>query len=286
MKGRDCTAANYSVAIEVTKPARDVFNHLINDVSKFWPEEFEGKSAQLNDEFVFRSGDSHYSKNRVVELVPNKKLVWLVTESIRKTDNFEWTGTRMIFDLTNKGDGTLLKFTYDGLTLESEYDRLVQVCDMVIKENLNNLLTDGNKNYKAVIELAKSPEFVFNCLKEVSKWWNREDFEGDSSKPDDEFVICHPGRHYSKQKLIEVVPNEKVVWLVTDSKLDWLEKDQNEWTNTKMIFEITTRGDLTVLHFTHEGLVPQKECYEMCERGWNMVIKERLFSFITLGKTI
>ena len=100
MTNKNYLKTNYTVAIELEKPPDNVFNHLINDVSKFWPEEFEGESAKLNDEFIFRSGDSHYSKNKVLELVPGKKLVWLVTESIRKTDNFEWTGTKMIFELT------------------------------------------------------------------------------------------------------------------------------------------------------------------------------------------
>jgi Activator of Hsp90 ATPase homolog 1-like protein len=77
-----------------------------------------------------------------------------------------------------------------------------------------------------------------------------------------------------------------VVWLVTDSELHWLEKDKQEWTNTKMVFDITAAGDKTLLHFTHEGLVPEKECYARCEQGWNMVIRERLFEFITEGKEI
>ena len=135
--------AKYTVAIEVARSPHDVFNHIINDVSKFWPEEFEGASTKLNDEFVFTSGASHYSKNKVVELVPDKKVVWLVTESIRKTDNFDWTGTKMIFELTPKGNHTLLQFIYDGFILENEYDRLVWVCDMVIKEKLYNFLTDA-----------------------------------------------------------------------------------------------------------------------------------------------
>lgn len=143
MTTKKYTSAIYTVAIEVAKSPDDVFNHIINDVSKYWPEEFEGESAKLNDEFVFRSGDPHYSKNKVVELVPNKKVVWLVTDSIRKTDNFDWTGTKMIFELTPKDGNTLLKFTYDGFILEDEYDRLVQVCDMVIKKMLYNFITNG-----------------------------------------------------------------------------------------------------------------------------------------------
>ena len=93
-------------------------------------------------------------------------------------------------------------------------------------------------SYTSIVEVVQAPEVVFNCINEVSKWWSK-DFEGSSAKLNDEFIIHHPGRHYSKQKLVEVIPCKKIVWLVTDSKLNWLERDQHEWTNTKMIFEIT-----------------------------------------------
>ena len=157
---------NYTVAIEVTKSPREVFRRLINDVSKFWPEELEGECSKLNDEFIFRSGDSHYSKNKLIEFVPDKKVVWLVTESTRKTDNFDWTGTKMIFELTPKGNNTLLKFTYDGVIPENESDRLAQICDFVIKEKLYNLI----ESFTATIEVAKSPQNVFSGIKEVQKW--------------------------------------------------------------------------------------------------------------------
>lgn len=82
--------------------------------------------------------------------------------------------------------------------------------------------------------------------------------------------------------MFEVIPDKKIVWLVTESKLDWL-KNKDEWTNTKMVFEISIKGDKTILHFTHEGLTPEKECYPLCEKGWNMIIKNWLFHFITMG---
>jgi len=140
-----------------------------------------------------------------------------------------------------------------------------------------------NENYAATIEVAKSPEEVFDCITRVTNWWNKEDFAGESAKLNDEFAIHHPGAHYSKQKLVEVIPGRKIAWLVTDSTLDWLEKDKHEWTNTKMIFEISADNGKTILHFTHEGLVPEKECYAMCETGWNLIIKDWLLHFITYG---
>jgi hypothetical protein len=137
------TRKSYTVSVEVARSPVEVFDHIINDIPKYWPEEFDGACAKLGDEFVFRSGDMHYSKNEVIEFVAGKKVVWLVTDSIRKTDNFKWTGTKMIFELTTKGGDTLVKFTYDGFIPANEYDRLVGLCDMIIKEKLYNIIIRG-----------------------------------------------------------------------------------------------------------------------------------------------
>jgi hypothetical protein len=73
MKNLSYTKTNYTISIELAKSPNDVFNHII-DLSKWWPEEFVGEAIKLNSEFVFRTGDTHYSKNKVVEFVPNKKV--------------------------------------------------------------------------------------------------------------------------------------------------------------------------------------------------------------------
>jgi uncharacterized protein YndB with AHSA1/START domain len=140
------------------------------------------------------------------------------------------------------------------------------------------------ESFTTTIVVAASPHEVFRRITtDVAKWWGGNDFEGAAAKLGDEFVINHPGAHYSRQKIVEIVPDKKVVWLVTESRLDWL-KDQGEWTKTKMIFEIATQGDSTVLHFIHEGLVPEKESYARCSEGWEMVIKDWLCTFITDNK--
>jgi hypothetical protein len=142
-----------------------------------------------------------------------------------------------------------------------------------------------SKNFTATIEVERSANEVFEAITAgVSKWWGGKDLSGSSTMLNDEFVVHHKGAHYSKQKLIEVVPYKKVVWHVTESTLHWLKNDGQEWTNTKMIFEISTRNGKTILHFTHEGLAPGKECYQECAKGWTMVITDWLFTYITEGR--
>src|SRR4051812_30024975 len=127
MANKKYTSANYAVEIEMAKPLDEVFNHFV-ELSEWWPEDFEGDPIRHNSEFIFCSGETHYSKNKVIEFVPNKKVVWMATESLRKTDNYDWTGTKFIFEFTPRNGKTLLKFIYDGVVLEDEYDRLVQIC--------------------------------------------------------------------------------------------------------------------------------------------------------------
>ena len=61
-------------------------------------------------------------------------------------------------------------------------------------------------------------------------------------------------------------------------------KDKSEWKNTKLIFEISTVGTGTKVKFTHEGLVPEYECYEICKDSWGGYIKKSLFNLINMGK--
>lgn len=293
MKNNKYIKTNYSITIEVARSPQEVFNHLINDVSKFWPEEFEGECCSLNDEFVLKTGDSHYSKNKVVELVPDKKVVWLVTDSIRKADNYNWTGTKMIFELTSKSNKTVLQFTYDGAVLENESERLAQICDFVIKENLYNLITHGkllkqikmeNKNYHRTITVNASATEAMKKISEVNCWW-KKDFSGSAEKLNDIFTVPFGEPSFVDFVVSEIIPGKKAVWKVTDCYLPWF-NDKKEWNNTEVVFELSEADGKTQIDFTHVGLVPEVECYNVCEKGWDGHVTESLVKFINEGKTI
>jgi hypothetical protein len=141
----------------------------------------------------------------------------------------------------------------------------------------------GNQNYATTILVDQTPKEVFNAINNVRGWWI-DDIDGQSEKLNDEFsVLFYDGVHYSKQKLVEFVPDKKVVWLVTESKLNFIE-DESEWTGTKISFEISTIGNKTQLQFTHHGLRPDIECYKDCSNAWGGYIKKSLFDLITKGQ--
>ena len=82
-----------------------------------------------------------------------------------------------------------------------------------------------------------------------------------------------------------------MVWKVTDCYLPWFQ-DKKEWDNTEVVFELSEENarpnDLagrskTKIDFTHIGLVPEIECYDVCEKGWDGHINT-LVNFINEGK--
>jgi hypothetical protein len=124
---------------------------------------------------------------------------------------------------------------------------------------------------------SKAPEEVFRLLLDIEQWWSglhEETIKGKSQKVNDEFTFnAGGGAHYSKQKLIELVPDKRVVWLVTDSKLNFL-SDTGEWIDTRICFDITTEENKTKVTFTHDGLVPQIECYNGCAGAWTKYLEK------------
>lgn len=63
-------------------------------------------------------------------------------------------------------------------------------------------------------ESSESPKRIFERLLHVQSWWSgifSESFSGSSAKLNDEFTFsAGDGAHYSKQKLIELIPEENL----------------------------------------------------------------------------
>ena len=139
-----------------------------------------------------------------------------------------------------------------------------------------------NRDFTTSIQVDQTPQEAFDAINNVRAWWPGE-IEGNTKKLNDEFTYRYKKIHYSKQKLVEIIPGKKVVWLVTDSSLNFVE-NKGEWTGTKIIFEISEKDNKTQIRFTHRGLVPKYECFDSCSSAWTDIIKNGLRGLITTGK--
>ena len=139
-----------------------------------------------------------------------------------------------------------------------------------------------NQNFTTAILVNQTPAEVFKAINNVRGWWS-EEIEGSTDKLNDEFNYRFEDLHRCHMKLIEVIPDKKVVWLVMENYFKFT-KDKSEWTGTKISFEISEKDNKTQIGFTHLGLVPAYECFDICSNAWTQYIQQSLFNLITTGK--
>ena len=293
---------NFSTTILVDNSPSEVY-HAINNVRGWWSEEIEGITDKLNETWDYHYQDVHISKIKIIELQPDTKVVWEVLDNYFSftKDKAEWKGDTIVFEISQVNGRTKLQFTQVGLTPENEcYDICENAWQTYIQKSLFGLITTGTgepngkdkprtENEKALsgadftttIFVNQSPGEVFNSINNVRGWWQGE-ITGNTYSEGEEFEYRMKDDHYSKQKIKELIPDKKVVWLVTDSKLKF--KSHAEWTGTEMIFEIKEINNKTQLRFTHRGLIPTFECYGNCSWAWELLIQDSLYSLITTGK--
>jgi hypothetical protein len=89
--------------------------------------------------------------------------------------------------------------------------------------------------------------------------------------------------HYSKQKVAELVPNQRIVWRVVESNLDGFD-DASEWTGTDIIFDVHSTDGGTEVRFSHVSLVPGDACYDNCPNAWGFLVNASLKNLITTGE--
>jgi len=68
------TNQDYTTTFTVDQTPDEVFA-AVNNVRGWWDGEIEGPTDRLGDEFTYRYEDSHYSKQKITELILGKKVV-------------------------------------------------------------------------------------------------------------------------------------------------------------------------------------------------------------------
>jgi len=139
---------DFTVTISVGHtPPQQAFDAITN-VRDWWTGEIAGDSHKEGDEFTYRYQDFHYSKHQVTQLIPGKKVEWLINDASLNfvEDKTEWTGTRIVFDISEKYGETQVRFTHYGLLPQNQcYGACSNAWGGYISNNLRNLIITGER---------------------------------------------------------------------------------------------------------------------------------------------
>ena len=285
------TATDFTTTISVDQTPEEVFK-AINNVGGWWSENIEGRTDKPNSDFIYR--DKYLTAKMKITDFSRQKIVWDVIETHNEffKNKNEWDGTKIVFEITPKtGNKTELKFTHLGLVPQSEcFPVCANSWDFFITTSLKSLIETGKgkdistdeNSYTTAIMVDQSPGEVFKAVNNVRGWWS-EEVEGKTDELHAEFFYHYKDVHLAKMKIVELIPNEKIVWFVKDNYFNFVE-DKTEWQGTKIVFDISKKGSKTQLVFTHHGLMPEYECYDVCKDAWTSYIQGSLKNLIITGK--
>lgn len=141
---------------------------------------------------------------------------------------------------------------------------------------------DKNKSYTLSLIVNQTPKKVFIAAANPKQWWS-EEINGSTNKLGGIFTYHYQEVHKARLKVMEYVSGKKLVWTVLDNYFNFT-KDQTEWKDTQIIFEISKLGNKTKLIFTHQDLGPHYECFSVCQKAWSFYIKNSLRNLILTGK--
>jgi Activator of Hsp90 ATPase homolog 1-like protein len=141
----DITDKSFTTTITVDESPEVVFA-AVNNVRGWWKGDIAGNSEKVGDEFTYRHKDVHYSKQKVTESLPGKRVVWHVMESQLNfvEEKNEWNGTDIIFEIAKKGAKTELSFTHVGLVPAFEcFGGCSGAWSSIITRDLRQLITQS-----------------------------------------------------------------------------------------------------------------------------------------------
>jgi hypothetical protein len=135
---------NYHRTITVKASPEEAMKK-INQVNLWWAKKVKGKTDKLSDKFTVDFGET-FVDFQISELIPNKKLVWKVTDcnlhwiKARK----EWVGTEVVFEISEKENATQIDFTHIGLVPGVEcYNDCEAGWDGHVTNSLVKLINEG-----------------------------------------------------------------------------------------------------------------------------------------------
>ncbi|MBS1659662.1 MAG: SRPBCC domain-containing protein [Bacteroidetes bacterium] len=248
------------------------------ELLKLWYFDMPGFKPEVGCEFSFEANGACEKPNvhlcKVMEVVKNKRLVYTWRYEGHPGDSL------VTFELFGEGDQTRLKLTHSGLdTFADELRQKKNFAgswEWLLGESLMNRL-----DFSCSFTAEATPAAAFDVVNRVTEWWT-ENIDGSTKNLGDVFTVDF-GKTFLTMKIVESVPGQRVVWEVVDCFIHFV-NDNKEWQGTHLVWEILPEGGMTQVRLTHQGLVPQVECYDNCVQGWTFYVKTSIYDLLTKGK--
>jgi hypothetical protein len=135
---------NYRSSIVVNANGSEVYDK-ISRVNEWWASNFKGSAKESGDVFTVTFGDT-FVTFKIKEATPSKKVIWLVTDSYLpwQNDKTEWTGTEVVFEISEQNNLTKVDMIHVGLTPEVEcYSNCETGWNHYIQKSLFKFIEEG-----------------------------------------------------------------------------------------------------------------------------------------------
>ena len=137
------------------------------------------------------------------------------------------------------------------------------------------------QNYTSTFSVDATPQEAFDAIVNVRGWWS-EDAAVSLTRSGASSSTASRTCTVRGSGVTDLVPEHRVAWHVVDNYFNFI-ADQAEWTDTDIIFEIFGTDSGAEIRFTHVGLVPQYECYDVCSNAWAGYLTGSLRNLINTG---
>lgn len=138
----------------------------------------------------------------------------------------------------------------------------------------------GNSYTKTITFEHATPGQVFAAVTNPRAWWS-EDVVGETDRLGAIFYYHFKDIHRGTFLVSELEPGRKAIWHVLQNHFNFT-RDATEWTGNDIVFEIGAVDGGTELRFTHVGLNPAEECYDVCHDSWGFYLAS-LHQLVTTG---
>lgn len=127
-----------------------------------------------------------------------------------------------------------------------------------------------------LLNIKTNSEKVFDAIttrEGLSNWWTT----ATEARPELGSIVTFRFRpsYYNEMKIVNLEKNEKVEWECI--------KGDPQWIGTKLIFNIESQNNATILRFFHTGWKEATDFFAACNYHWGLYLKS-LKTYLETGK--